>query len=409
MFHVDPALLAPEIAALLVSRGQGVPPLLWNTRPNRIAAKTLDDLALPRLFDRPSVPNAQMGAAVRSLLYLWNGWPNEALREAESAGESEKAFIAALCARQAGEPIRAKELLQGVGEHPIFHPLGQHVLEGLSGSHDPLLVRFQQTIALGALWEPFLFVDLFEQARVEKLKEETVQVICTLQSLEFEYLLKYCYECATGEPLAGRAAAREADPEANRQRTRELAEKHKAKIQRQKKEQKEKDNEAEGEDAPKPATPAAAHQVPMVGGGAMSAMPQVPVVGGRAPASATQVQPSPDTGRSARGAGISISCPKCRHSVCVPAAMRGTRQACERCGAAFLVPAARTARNAPLPANLSPPPPGHVLLRCPRCADVVTLPESTRGKADRCPKCGAAFLVPRKKGMSSAAGAPNNT
>lgn len=391
MFHLDPSLLAPEIAALLISRGQGVPPLIWNTRPNRIAAKTLDDIQLPQLFDRPSVPNTQMASAARALLYFWNGWPAEALKEAELAHEPEKAFISALCARQAGDPNRAKECFQAVGEYSVFHALGQHAVQGLMGCPDPLLVRFQKAITLCEMWEPFLFVDLYEQARAEKLKDEVVQIICTLQGLEYEYLFQYCYESATGEKLVKKSAAQEVDTETNRQRTRELAEKHRAKAERHKKDRKEDTGATE---AAKPAAPQTPVAPPTFVGGS-------PTHVGTPSVSGTPMH-SPSVARpTANGPSLVISCPKCRSSVEMPVAMRGTRQACGRCGAAFLVPRAKAAISTPLPANLSPPPPGRLMLRCPKCADAVTLPESSRGKPERCPKCGAAFLVPRKKATAS--------
>jgi len=387
MFEIDPKQLAPEISALILSRGQGVPPLQWDGRPNRIAARTLDDTEPMRLFGRPGFADEAMVDAVRGLLYLWNGWPAEAIAHAEKAPPPEACYIRAIAERQAGRADEAKRLFQQIGNHPVYLSLADRAFKDLDGTNEPLLVRFQQAIELGGLWEPYLYVDVFEMARGGKLKEQAEQVVRTLQCVEFELLFKYCYEQAVGERLVQRAAPTEDAQEARIQQLRQLADKHRARQKAAKAPEKTEKQKSDAAPAAAPGTP-------------------------------------PDAGGVGDG-WIKIGCPRCRQAVDLHESVRGQVQSCPHCGALFKVPGqppqptgampspapgtmASQAMAAQAAAGLHSPggsqtvagpqaTAGLIGVRCPKCANTLMLPEAMRGRPQKCAACGAVFLVPQKK------------
>jgi hypothetical protein len=350
MFDLDPSQLPPEIAALIFTRGQGVPPLQWHGRPNPLAARTLGELSDGKLFQRVGLANEAMSHAVRSLLYLWNGLPAEATTAARAAPAVELCFVAAIAERQAGNVAPAKEFFRQVGPHPVFQQLAPHVLQMLPAPRDPMLVRFAQIVKDSGAWEPFLFVDLYEQTRAGKAVDTTAQTVCRLQCLEFEVFFRYCLETTLGEKLVRKAqSASVQDYEARMQQVRQLAEKHRAKRQRS--------GQSEGEE-----------------------------------------QADDDSAESPQDDAIRIGCPKCKSTVELPASSRGQCARCSRCGVKFMVPQLQTVPGRPAVV----PPANMVGIRCPKCQEMLMFPEEARGKKEKCGKCGVVFLIPPRKSPATA-------
>lgn len=147
-----------------------------------------------------------MGGAVRAALYLWNGWFAECAMYAQAAPEKEQLYLSALCERQLGHTNECKAILQQLEDHPVFGLLSEYSLEIIGLGSDPPLKRFKGVLELGGTWEPFAFVDLYEQARMDKLCHPTKRIVCSMQCREFELLFAHCYEAATGRPLPRKAA-----------------------------------------------------------------------------------------------------------------------------------------------------------------------------------------------------------
>ncbi|MFH1419354.1 MAG: hypothetical protein ABII12_13855 [Planctomycetota bacterium] len=367
MLDQDTSRFAPEVKALLVARGQGVPPLQWNLRPNRIAANTLDDIQNTKLLDCKVFANEAQVCSVRSLLYLWNGWPREAREQTRGAPELERFLIDAIVERQAGNVDPAKASLRQVGAHPIFKVLAIHALQCLNGNN-PILVRLRQTVQQYQLWEPFLFVDVFQQALAGKFSEDEEMIIRSLQSAEFTLLFRHCYERATGAAMGRVAKAAAQSGKIDTQRTRELAEKHRAAQSKTVK-----------QTPPREQTADSPEQTP------------------RAPT------PTPNA--------IMVTCPKCKSPAQLPVSARGQGHQCSSCGAKFLVPQA-SANGGPAAVDAAPVMPGStpaapnamvgmIGMRCPKCHHAQAVPEASRGKAHQCNACGVAFTVPQKKAPAS--------
>ena len=346
MLDLDPSQLPPEIAALLMTRGQAVPPLQWFARPNVLAAKSLLELTDGKLFQRLGLANEAMGHAVRSLLYLWNGLFTEAVAQAQTAPQAERFYIAAIAERQAGNVDPAKELFRQAGAHPVFQALAPWVLQMLPSPRDPMLIRFAQIVKDTSMWEPFLFADMCEQARLGRATELTSQTICRLQCIEFEAFFRYCLETTLGERLINKAPSTTVqDHEARMQQVRQLAEKHRAKRQKSTTQSGDAEQTEEAEDE----------------------------------------APQDDS--------IRIGCPKCKSTVELPASSRGQCARCDRCGVKFMVPQLQTVPGRPAivpPANM-------VGIRCPKCQEMLMFPEASRGKKEKCGKCGVIFLIPPRK------------
>lgn len=352
MFNLDPDHLPQEIATLLLTRGRTVPPLLWDAQPNQLAARTLGEIDDTKLFQRMGLANTAMASAVRALLLLWNGLPAQAKMALQSAPEAEQNYIATIIARHSGAVEEAKELMRRVGAHGVHQSLTSSGPKLLAGARDLTLARLAGILRQGGQWEPFLFLDAFEQARIGKMKDSGIQVVCKLQCLEFELLLRHCCETALGEKLAKRRGpdVQEA-PDARLQQMRQLVEKHRAaRDQRRQWRDEHEPDEEETPDAP------------------------------------TQEE------------RIKIACPKCKNAVDLPASARGQVAKCDRCATAFMVPPGKAA------GALSPNVPSNLIgIRCPKCHEMLMFPEAVRGKRERCSKCGVVFLVPQKKPAATAA------
>ncbi|HNQ23135.1 MAG TPA: hypothetical protein PKK06_08585 [Phycisphaerae bacterium] len=208
MLRLDPSQLAPEVASLLLLRGAELPPLQWSAKPVRLAKEMLNGLGDDtKLLGCASVASQPMAAAVRALLYLWNGHLADCATWGRTAPPQERIYLDALAARHAGQPDNSKTLYTQLGAHVILSVLHQQSGELIGLGVDPLLARFKGILVQAGEWEPYMFIDLYEQARAGKLSQATEQIIRQLQSLEYELLFTHCYEAARGMPLPARPAA----------------------------------------------------------------------------------------------------------------------------------------------------------------------------------------------------------
>lgn len=294
MIDLDTQRFPADIANLLLLRGADLPSLQWQLRPNQSAKEMLDKLPDDAdLFRRKSLPDEGMCAGVRALLYLWNGWPTECRMFAQAAPEPERLYLDSIMERHAGHPHESKAILQQLEDHPIHPRLMSYTLEVIGLGSDPALNRLKQMLELGETWEPFSFIDLFEQVRAGKVCNSTEQIVHGIQCREFELLFVHCYEAGTGEQIPEAPAA-----------------------------------EAPERRKPKPATKA------------RSPRPRPPEKP-KEPAKGA-AKDSPVGARTGllpqKGPRVGTRCPKCTHMVILPVSRRGTKERCPKCQTAFLIP-----------------------------------------------------------------------
>jgi hypothetical protein len=202
LISLDLSPLPPGVVTILMQRGIRLPPLQWHLNPNRPAERKLAEIVDDcELLGCDPLADAGMAAAVRALLYFWNGWPAEACQCAQTAPEKERTFVSALVARQAGEAAGSKSLFQKMNGHPIFKPLRDFAAGEIGLSVAPGLKRLRELIAFGELWEPYAFGDVYEETRAGKFDPAGERVVHSLQCREFELLLIHCLEAATGQEL----------------------------------------------------------------------------------------------------------------------------------------------------------------------------------------------------------------
>lgn len=201
MFELQVTRAASQISTLLLARGTALPPVLWSEGSNSIAKKTLDTVDDPQLFAPDKLANELMGGAIRSLLYLWNGWPNECSMYAQAAPPKESLYLVAIAERQRGNAGQAKSAFQQLEDHKIYARLFECATETVGSSADASLQRFGEILKFNGAWEPFAFTDLFEQARTDDTKIVVGEFVRKMQQSEFNLLFAHCYKAATGEDL----------------------------------------------------------------------------------------------------------------------------------------------------------------------------------------------------------------
>ncbi|MBU0641041.1 MAG: hypothetical protein KKB50_19430 [Planctomycetes bacterium] len=282
--ELDTSHYPPPMVAMLMARGAELLPLQWHLNPSRAAKGNLDELTDDqRLFGVSQLADEPMGAAVRALLYLWNGWPAEAEMYAELAEERERTYVVALCKRQVGDPAGAKERFQGIADHPVFRPLAEYAIKTIGLSTARALKRLREVIAFGEQWEPHAFTDVYEQARDGQLDPAGEKIVRQLQRREFELLFQFCMAGAVGEALTARRAA---------------PPKQSLPV--------------------RPRTPSRAPR--------------------RTPAKSSSVKTTHLLDPVSVGVGVHVLCPKCNHKLVFPETTRGCAGKCDQCGIAFLVP-----------------------------------------------------------------------
>lgn len=346
MVHLDLAQLPSNIAAILSAHGSETPPLQWCIRANLGLKKTLDAMTDQSLLGQDNLTDGAMAAAVRGLLYLWSGCNTEAVQHAETAPVSECLYIQALCHRQTGHGSNAKTVLQQLGQHPIYCGLTTWSLQKLEGGTGALL-RFRQLLELCQEWEPYAFIDLYEQARAGQLGEAEA-VVRAIQCCEFEMLLAHCYSGATGCTLGPRSDQKKREEEARlEQWKRQMQAKRMARLERPRFE----------------------------------------------PASAKKVEPAKPPAQSTIAAGptVAVHCPKCATVTHAAESQRGQKTLCGKCGAEFLIPAKSGSVAAAT----------RIAIACPKCAVRIEIPPNARGHKHVCSKCHTQFLIPINAGTSA--------
>ena len=295
MIMLDTSRMPARVVAALMARGAQFPPLVWHVTPNRAGKASLDAISDNQtLLGCEVLRNPEMAAAVRALLYFWNGWPDEATKHAQVAPERERKYLEALRCRQAGEADVEKALWQEIAEHPTYKPLAEYARDTIGLSTTPLLKRLREMITFAEQWEPYIFSDVHEQARSGAFDPTAEQVVCHIQCFEFELLFAHCLEAATGE-----TRIRNMKTAAEQRRT---------------------------------------------------APPRPPVRRPVAPAKRPKPAPAPAaTGEKKQEAKpmpvlqFEVLCPKCQTLLRFPEANRGLPGKCVKCGVMFLIPERKSA------------------------------------------------------------------
>jgi len=305
---------APEVTALLLARGTALPTLVWHARPNQAAKTTLDAIDDAKLFGRDAINDEPMAAAVRALLYLWNGWPEDCRMHSQAAGTDERTYLEGIRQRQAGNAEQAKAAFRQLNGHPTYQELAACALDLIGPHGGPLLQRLKQIVELDEQWEPFMFVDVFEQACTGKLDLVGEELVRRIQAEEFALLFVHCYQQATGRTVGPRGRDEATtDGESNIKRMRELIQKRK------------------NAGARRP-------------GITQRGRPPSPAAAGGSQGSSDEPQKDQPAAKPPSNF-IRVVCPNCRHVLRLPESAHGGHHMCSQCGIVFAVPAKKAART----------------------------------------------------------------
>lgn len=208
MIELEYSKMAPTIASLLQAKGTALPTVQWLDNQIASAKKTLDTSDDAQLFSPSTLKNESMAAAVRALLYLWNGWIDESTMYAQGARPKESIFILAISERHRGRADGAKGFFRQLDDHPIYPSLVQTAIELIGSSPDDALNRFREILKLNGTWEPYAFIDIYEQARANETKITVGEFVRQMQRQEFTLLLGHCFQAATGGEVTKQVKAK---------------------------------------------------------------------------------------------------------------------------------------------------------------------------------------------------------
>ena len=82
------------------------------------------------------------------------------------------------------------------------------VTELFGSSPDEAFNRFREILKLNGAWEPYAFIDLYEQARADEMKITVGEFVRKMQRQEFTSLLGHCFQAATGGEVTKQVKAK---------------------------------------------------------------------------------------------------------------------------------------------------------------------------------------------------------
>ena len=343
MFTINGKQLAPKIGEIMTALGWGMPLLDWTKRSNQHAKSILEN-DNDVLFAPQNVIDDDMATAIRSLLYLWSGWPDFCNMWLPAAPDTVRPRIAGLAHRQQGHMEESKNEFQQITDQDNDQPLMDLAMSLISDNAESSLRKFRDIIELDHAWEPFTFTDVFEQARQGQLSHASEEVIRTLQWEEFNHLFQRCYLGATGVDIT------------------KSEQSVKPKIEPAWK----KNQPARVRSARTPSHDLA----------------DSPHLSENRKKTNTPGETKPVASESSE---VRLKCPKCKKTTTTDVSSRGSTIKCSGCGGSLRVGGGDSPDKSSTPSNVK-----H--LKCPKCGNIGNYAESSRNKRVVCSKCRADFL-----------------
>ena len=181
--------------------GQAFAAVLHPTRPVAIGEGDSDPeqrssllgLTIEKAFAGQNLRDASSAACCISAVWLWHDFLDQSHEISQHIKSTSGSFWHAIMHRREGDFSNAKYWFRKVPDHPVY--------EAMTAATETLLTQVPQ-ISISQLtnegvWDPFLFVDLCQQAVTS---DATLLPVCQeLTRTEWQLLFDYCYQQACGE------------------------------------------------------------------------------------------------------------------------------------------------------------------------------------------------------------------
>ncbi|MFP6602518.1 MAG: hypothetical protein VB862_08315 [Pirellulaceae bacterium] len=180
--------------------GDAFAAVLNPTRPVAIDAGESDPqqrsallgLTIEKAFAGQNLRDADSAACCISAVWLWHDFLDQSHQISQHIKSTSGSFWHAIMHRREGDFSNGKYWFRKVPEHPVY--------ESMTAAVETLLPQ-EQPIALSQLtsdgeWDPFLFVDLCQQAVT--VDPSLLSLCQELTRTEWQLLFDYCYQQACG-------------------------------------------------------------------------------------------------------------------------------------------------------------------------------------------------------------------
>jgi len=171
-------LETPELPALgPIARSSRLALLDLNQRVDRFLAQTGLD--------------AERESSVRSAALLWQDYLAESHSISQNIHGADGSMLHGIMHRREPDYPNAKYWFHRVGNHRAFPDIAKQVTRLLATKGETELAA---SLAPRGEWDPFAFVDACQQAVERPMPDTRIQVLQTVQQIEFDCLLTHLFE-----------------------------------------------------------------------------------------------------------------------------------------------------------------------------------------------------------------------